>query len=235
LPWSQFAATVPDVTRERRSDRTRVRRGASKGRYDRASVDAVLDRGLVGHVAFVDGGEPYCVPMLYARAGDRIYIHGSAASRAVRTLAGGAAACLTVTTLHGLVLARSAFEHSANYESVMAFGRFQRVEDAAERLAAFEAFTEKLLPGRWSEVRGPSRQELKATAILAMSIEEASVKVRSGPPDDDDSPDAAIDTWAGVIPILTSFGQPEPSPGLRIGIPVAASVTRLVRTTGATA
>jgi uncharacterized protein len=235
LPWSQFAATVPDVTRERRPDRTRVRRGASKGRYDRASVDAVLDRGLVGHVAFVDGGEPYCVPMLYARAGDRIYIHGSAASRAVRTLAGGAAACLTVTTLHGLVLARSAFEHSANYESVMAFGRFQRVEDAAERLAAFEAFTEKLLPGRWSEVRGPSRQELKATAILAMTIEEASVKVRSGPPDDDDSPDAAIDTWAGVIPILTSFGQPEPSPGLRTGIPVGASVTRLVRTTGTTA
>jgi uncharacterized protein len=223
------------VTRERRSDRTRVRRGASKGRYDRASVDAVLDRGLVGHVAFVDGGEPYCVPMLYARAGDRIYIHGSAASRAVRTLAGGAAACLTVTTLHGLVLARSAFEHSANYESVMAFGRFQRVEDAAERLAAFEAFTEKLLPGRWSEVRGPSRQELKATAILAMTIEEASVKVRSGPPDDDDSPDAAIDTWAGVVPIEVSFGEPEPSPGLRSGIPVAVSVGRLLDAARATA
>jgi uncharacterized protein len=178
----------------------------------------------------VDGQQPYCIPMLYARVGDRVYIHGSTASRAMRALAGGAAACLTVTIVRGLVLARSAFEHSANYESVVALGVFQPVEDAAERLAAFEAFTEKLLPGRWNEVRGPSRKELKATTILALTIDEASAKVRSGPPDDDDSADAAIDTWAGVVPILTSFGEPEPSPGLRPGIPVADSVNRLLDT-----
>jgi hypothetical protein len=216
------------MAKRRAADRVRVRRGPRKGGYDRASIDAVLDRGLVGHVAFVDGHQPYCIPMLYTRVGDRVYIHGSTASRAMRTLAGGAAACVTVTIVRGLVLARSAFEHSANYESIVALGRFQPVEDAAERLAAFEAFTEKLLPGRWNEVRGPSRKELKATTILAMTIDEASAKVRSGPPDDDDSADAAIDTWAGVVPIVTSFGEPEPSPGLRPGIPVAASISRLL-------
>src|SRR5688572_14255967 len=143
--------------------------------------------------------------MLYARVGDRIYIHGSTASRAVRALGAGAPACVTVTVVDGLVLARSAFEHSANYDAVMAFGRFTPVEDDAERLLAFEAFTEKLLPGRWDEVRQPSPKELKATEILAMEIEEASVKTRGGPPDDDDSPDAELDTWAGVVPILRTF------------------------------
>jgi uncharacterized protein len=209
------------------SERVRVRRGPQKGRYDRAAIDAVLDRGLLCHVAFSLDTDAYCVPMLYARVGDNVYIHGSAASRAMRSLAGGTAACLTVTIVDGLVLARSAFEHSTNYESVMVFGRFTNVADLGERLVALEAFTEKLLPGRWSEVRGPSTQELKATAILALPIAEASAKRRSGPPDDDDSPDAAIDTWAGVIPVVTSFGTPVPSPGLRPGIPVSRSLRQL--------
>jgi uncharacterized protein len=210
------------------SSRLRVRRGPRKGRYDRESIDAVFDRGLVAHVAFVDGDEVVCIPMLYARVGDRVYIHGSTASRAVRTLAVGRPACVTVTIVHALVLARSAFEHSANYDSVMAFGTFARVEDEAERLHAFEAFTEKLLPGRWDEVRQPNAKELKATEILAMEIDEASAKVRSGPPDDDDSVDAERDTWAGIVPIVTSYGTPEPSPGLRSGIPVSSSVRRLL-------
>lgn len=205
-----------------------MRRGPKKGRYDRASIDAALDRGLVAHVAFVEDGEPVCIPMLYARVEDRIYIHGSTASRAVRALGAGAPACLTVTVVDGLVLARSAFEHSANYDAVMAFGRFGPVEDEAERLRAFEAFTEKLLPGRWDEVRQPNAKELKATEILAMEIDEASVKTRSGPPDDDDSPDAELDTWAGVVPILRTFGAPEASPGLRPGIPLSPSVRRLL-------
>ena len=166
--------------------------------------------------------------MLYARVGDRIYVHGSTASRAIRTLAAGAPACLTVTVVHGLVLARSAFEHSANYESAVVFGRFEAVEEAAERLVAFEAFTEKVLPGRWREVRPPNRKELKATTILALPIEEASAKVRSGPPDDDDSPDAELDAWAGVVPIFSSYGTPEPSPGLRPGTPLSDSVARLI-------
>jgi len=205
-----------------------VRRGPKKGRYDRKSVDAVLDRGLLAHVAFVDDGEPICIPMLYARVGDRIYIHGSTASRAIRVLGEAVPACVTVTIVDALVLARSAFEHSANYDSVMAFGSFTRVDDEDERLGAFEAFTEKLLPGRWVEVRQPDAKELKATEILAMEIGDASVKVRAGPPDDDDSVDAELDTWAGIVPIVRSYGTPLPSPGLRAGIPLSASVRRLL-------
>jgi uncharacterized protein len=210
------------------SNRVKVRRGAKKGRYDQATIEAVLDRGLVGHVSFASGAEVSCIPTLYARVDDKVYIHGSAASRTLRALAAGAPSCLTVTLLDGLVLARSVFEHSANYESVVAFGQFVPVTDSDERVVALEAFTEKLLPGRWSEVRGPSRQELKGTAILAMPLTEASAKCRSGPPDDDDSPDAAIDTWAGVIPLVTSFGSPVASPGLTPGTPLSASVRRLL-------
>ena len=162
----------------------------------------------MAHVAFADGDQPYCIPMLYTRSGPVVYIHGSTGSRAVRTLARGVPACLTVTRLDGIVLARSVFEHSANYESVVVLGRFRPVEDPAERLAAFEAFTEKLLPGRWAEARQPSRKELSATVILALPIEEASVKARSGGPDDDDSPDAELDVWAGAIPFITSYGAP---------------------------
>jgi nitroimidazol reductase NimA-like FMN-containing flavoprotein (pyridoxamine 5'-phosphate oxidase superfamily) len=216
-------------TRHEVSDRVRVRRGPTKGRYDRASIDGVLSRGLLAHVAFFDGRDPCCIPMLYAQLGDRIYIHGSTASRAIRALAGGAAACVTVTIVHGLVLARSAFEHSANYEAVMAFGTFEPVDAEPERLAAFEAFTEKLLPGRWAEVRPPNAQELKATQILAMEIDEASAKVRTGPPDDDESPDAELATWAGVVPIVSSYGKPVPSPGLRADIPLSPSVRQLLR------
>jgi nitroimidazol reductase NimA-like FMN-containing flavoprotein (pyridoxamine 5'-phosphate oxidase superfamily) len=209
------------------SERVRVRRQPKKARYDRASIEGVLDRGLFCHLAFVDDGHPYCIPTLHARVGDDVYIHGSSASRTLRTLAAGAEACLTVTVLRGLVLARSAFEHSANYDSVVLLGRFHRVEDDDARIAALAAFTNKLLPGRWDEVRQPNRQELKATMVLAMSIDEASVKTRSGPPDDDDSPDAALDTWAGVVPVHTVFGEPEPSPGLRPGIATTPSVRRL--------
>ena len=214
--------------RQRPPARVRVRRAPQKGRYDRATIDAVLDAGLVAHVAFVDGDLPCCIPMLYARVDDRVYVHGSTASRTMRTLGAGADACLTVTLVNGLVLARSAFEHSANYESVVLFGRLEDVPDAEDRLAAYAAFTEKLLPGRWDEVRQPSRKELKATTILALPIEEASAKVRIGPPDDDDTEDADLDTWAGVVPILTSFGEPEPSPGLRPGIALSDSVRRLL-------
>ena len=198
------------------SSRVRVRRIPEQGHYERATIEAALDRGLMAHVAFADGDQPYCIPMLYTRSGPVVYIHGSTGSRAVRTLARGVPACLTVTRLDGIVLARSVFEHSANYESVVVLGRFRPVEDPAERLAAFEAFTEKLLPGRWAEARRPSRKELSATVILALPIEEASVKARSGGPDDDDSPDAELDVWAGAIPFITSYGAPSrPRPARR--------------------
>jgi uncharacterized protein len=212
----------------RPTDRIRLRRNPKKGRFDRATIDAILDRALVGHIAFVADGGPVCIPTLVARVGDRIYIHGSSASRMLRALRSGAPACLTVTLVDGLVLARSAFEHSVNHESVVAFGRFAAVDEPDERLAALEAFTEKILPGRWSEVRQPSAKELKATAILAMEVEEASAKVRSGPPDDDESADAALDVWAGELPIVTAFAAPVPSPGLRPDIALDASVRRLL-------
>jgi uncharacterized protein len=208
--------------------RSRIRRSPRKARYELEFIHSVLDRALFAHVAFVEGGHPFCIPMLHARIRDRLYIHGSTASRLVRTLAAGADACVTVTTLRGLVLARSAFEHSANFDSAVLLGRFRLIEDPGERQSALAAFTNKLIPGRWDEVRHPNRKELKATQILAMPIDEASAKTRSGGPDDDDSPDAALDTWAGEIPIVTSFGEPVAAPGLRPGIPLADSVRRLV-------
>jgi nitroimidazol reductase NimA-like FMN-containing flavoprotein (pyridoxamine 5'-phosphate oxidase superfamily) len=165
--------------------------------------------------------------MLYARIAGKLYIHGSRASRAMRILARGEQACLTVTLLQGLVLARSAFEHSANYESVIAFGRFRPIVDHDERLAALAAFTNKLLPGRWDEVRAPNAKELKGTMILAMEIDHAAAKVRHGPPDDDDSEDAELDVWAGEIPIVTSLGDPVASPGLRPQISIGASIRNL--------
>jgi uncharacterized protein len=214
------------------TERTRVRRQPSRGSYDRASVSAVLDAGLVAHVSFVENGQPFCIPMLHARVGGAVYIHGSTASRTIRVLASGVAACLTSTLLDGLVLARSAFEHSANYRAVVLLGTFRRVETSQERLAAIASFTNKLIPGRWDEVRQPSPKELNATVILVMPIVEASVKIRKGLPTDDESADAEADIWAGILPIRTSFGAPEPSPGLRPDIALPGSVLRLLKRAG---
>jgi uncharacterized protein len=209
-------------------DRIHVRRQPQRGRYDRPSIYAVLDAGVVAHVAFVESGQPFCIPMMYARVDDSVYIHGSSASRAIRTLSGDTPACVTVTLIDGLVLARSAFEHSANYRSAVLLGSFRAIQEQDLKLKAFEAFTNKLVPGRWSEVRKPTLQELKSSKILALQVEEASMKARSGPPSDDDSADAGIPTWAGVVPLATRFGHPEPSPGLADGIRLAQSVRRLV-------
>jgi uncharacterized protein len=214
------------------SARSHVRRQPSRGQYDFETIMTVLDAGFLAHVAFVDKEQPFCIPMLYARIGEAVYIHGSTASRTIRLLSAGAPACLTVTILDGLVLARSAFEHSANYRSAVVLGFFRRVESDHERLEAFGAFTNKVLPGRWDEVRHPNQKELKASQILAMPITEASAKLRSGPPTDDDSPDAELDVWAGVLPIRLSCGSPEPSPGLGFGIPLSPSAYRLLQSLG---
>lgn len=208
--------------------RVRVRRVPKNARYDRESIHRVLDRGQIAHVSFVSDGQPYCIPTLYARVGDEVLIHGSSASRMLKLLATGAPACVTVTILDGWVLARSAFETSANYDSVMLLGSFRQISSDEEKLAALEAFMDGVLPGRWDEVREPSRQELKGTAVLALRIDEASVKTRSRPPDDDDSRDAERDTWAGVIPVRHEYGTPEPSPGLRAGVALSPSITRLL-------
>lgn len=207
------------------SPRVKLRREPSRGRHDRATIDAVLDRALVAHIAFVDDGQPYCVPTLCARIGDRVLIHGSAASRMLRGLSAGAPACLTATCVDGIVLARSVFNHSINYASAMVLGELVAVTDTDEKLAALEAFTEKLVPGRWAEVRPPSAKELKATAILALRIEEASAKLRTGPPS---SEDPEIDAWAGVVPILAGFGEPIPTPDQAPDRALAPSVARLL-------
>jgi nitroimidazol reductase NimA-like FMN-containing flavoprotein (pyridoxamine 5'-phosphate oxidase superfamily) len=209
------------------SPRTKLRRLPKRGHHDRATIDAILDEGLLAHLGFEMDGQPYVIPTLHARLGDEVLVHGSAASRALRHLASGAPVCLTVTLMDGLVLARSAFHHSINYRSVVLLGRARLLDRAEDKTRALEAFTERLVPGRWESVRRPTAQELKATKVLGIPIDEASAKVRSGPPGDDEA-DYERDTWAGVVPMGVGFGAPEPDPLLRDGIGVPEHVSRLV-------
>jgi nitroimidazol reductase NimA-like FMN-containing flavoprotein (pyridoxamine 5'-phosphate oxidase superfamily) len=191
------------------SDRIKVRRRAGRGRYDREAIDAILDEGLVGHVAFVVGDQPYGIPMLYARDGDELILHGSPLSRLVGEIADGIKVCLTVTLIDGLVLARSAFHHSVNYRSVVAFGSGRPIRDRDRKLEALRALVERIVPGRSDDVRGPSEGELDATEVLALSLEEASAKIRTGPPLDSPS-DYALQTWAGELPLRLVAGDPVP-------------------------
>jgi nitroimidazol reductase NimA-like FMN-containing flavoprotein (pyridoxamine 5'-phosphate oxidase superfamily) len=192
-----------------KTTRTKLRRLPKRGAHDRPTIDAILDEALISHVGFVHDGRPAVIPTLHARVGDEVLIHGSAASRMLRALATGIDLCLTATLIDGLVLARSAFHHSVNYRSVVLYGTAQLVSEPEEREAALHAFTERLLPGRWDEIRWPTRKELKATTVLRLPIEEGSAKVRSGPPIDDE-PDYALDVWAGVVPLTLTRGEPVP-------------------------
>jgi nitroimidazol reductase NimA-like FMN-containing flavoprotein (pyridoxamine 5'-phosphate oxidase superfamily) len=194
-----------------------VRRRPQRGAYDRPTIDAILDEGLIAHLGFVHTDQPFVIPTLFARVHDHVYVHGSSASRTLLTLGGGVPVCLTVTLLDGLVLARSAFHHSANYRSVVLLGTASPVDDPEEKLAALQAITEHVVPGRWADVRPPTRKELKATSVLSLPIDEASAKVRVGPPIDDE-PDYALDTWAGVIPLRLEALPAEPDPRLRPGV-----------------
>jgi hypothetical protein len=187
--------------------RTQVRRLPKRGVYDKAEVYSILDAGYVCHVGFVADGQPCVMPTGYARAGDRLYIHGSPASRMLRALEGGADVCVTVTLLDGFVLARSAFHHSMNYRSVVVFGRARLVTDPGEKVEALRAFTDHVVPGRWAEVRQPNEGELKATKVLALPLDEASAKVRVGPPIDDEE-DYSLPVWAGVVPVRMEVGEP---------------------------
>lgn len=203
------------------TERTRVRRLPKRGHYDRETVHAILDAGLVCHLGFEADGQPFVVPTAYWRAGERVYFHGSAASRTLRALGGELPVCLTVTLVDGLVLARSGFHHSINYRSVMVLGRAVPVEDAAEKTAALETFMERLAPGRWQEVREPNAKELKATRVMYLPLEEVSAKVRTGPPVDDEE-DYALPVWAGVVPLREVAEAPVPCPRLKPGTPVPA-------------
>jgi nitroimidazol reductase NimA-like FMN-containing flavoprotein (pyridoxamine 5'-phosphate oxidase superfamily) len=205
--------------------RTRLRRKADRGRADRADLYAVLDAGLICHLGVVIDGAPVVLPTGYGRSGDTLYLHGSSANRSLLA-ADGQPACVTVTLLDGLVCARAVFHHSMNYRSAVIFGTPRTVTDPDERLAGLRTVTEHLVPGQWAYARQPTRKELAATVVLALSLAEASVKVRSGPPSDDPE-DYDSDTWAGVLPAALAFGPAEPDPVLAAGVQIPEHIRGL--------
>ena len=189
------------------TDRTTVKRLPKRGSYERETINAILDEGFICHVGFVVDGQPYVIPTGFARVGEHVYIHGSAASRMLRNLSQGIGVCVTVTLIDGLVLARSAFHHSMNYRSVVILGKAKLIEDVDEKNVALEALTEHIVPGRWADVRWPTDQELKATTVLKLAIDEASAKIRTGDPKDDEE-DYAMNVWAGVLPLNLETAAP---------------------------
>ena len=201
------------------TERTKLKRLPKRGHFDRETVYGILDEGFICHVGFAAEGKPVVIPTGYARVDDKLYIHGSQASRMLRTLAGSVDACVTVTLIDGLVLARSAFHHSMNYRSVVIFGRATLVEDFEEKNAALLALSEHIVRGRWAEVREPSEQELRQTTVLVLPLVEASAKIRTGPPIDDEE-DYAMSVWAGVLPLRLATGEPINDPRLPEGIEV---------------
>lgn len=208
------------------SERSRVRRLAERGNYDRDTIDRILDEALICHVSFATDEGPVVIPTIHARVDDRLYLHGSPGSRMLRATV-GEQVCVAATIVDGIVAARSLFHHSLNYRSVVVFGTARLVDDPDERQRAFEAITEHILPGRWDEARHPSAREDRATRILAIDIDEASAKMRTGPPGDDDE-DLGSGIWAGVIPIQSVAGDPIPSPDLEPDVDVPPSVLGFV-------
>ncbi|MFI6333670.1 pyridoxamine 5'-phosphate oxidase family protein [Streptomyces sp. NPDC050535] len=205
------------------TDLTRHRRLREQGSLDRADLDAILDAGFVCHLGVVVEGRPMVVPTVYGRDERQLYVHGSVASR---SLAAGSPVCVTVTHIDGLVLARSVFEHGVNYRSAMIHGVPRKVTDPEEKLEGLRRLTEHATPGQWEYARSPNRRELAATTLLALSLEEASVKIRAGAPDDGDGPDAELGLWAGVLPLTSAWGPPAPDPLLAPGIAAPAHIAR---------
>ncbi len=210
------------------TERTRVVRESHRGAYDRETIYNILDEAFVCHVGFAVDGRPYVIPMLFARVGDAIYFHGSAASRMLRNLSGGIPVCVTVTLTDGFVLARSVFNHSMNYRSVVALGKAAIVDVPKEQVEALHAFTDKILPGRWNDARQPNEKELKATSILRLPLTEVSAKIRVGPPEDD-AADYALPVWAGVIPLSLTPGAPIRDEKCDASIPTPAYASRYKR------
>ncbi len=201
----------------RPTERTRIKRLHQRAHYDRESAYAILDSGVLCHVGYVIDGQPYVTPTAYWREGDRVYWHGSSASRMLRRVKEGVPVCFTVAMLDGLVLARSGFHHSVNYRSLMAFGQAQAVDEDAEKIRSLDVFINRLTPGRAAEIRPANSQELKATTLLRMKLDEVAVKIRNGPPVDDEE-DYALDVWAGVVPIRTVIDPPADDPRLKPGV-----------------
>ena len=219
---SSAAATGPSFPV---SQRSKVKRLHERGRYDAATIYPILDAALLAHIAYVIDGQPYCTPTAFWREDDRLYWHGSSASRMLRNQATGVPVCVTVAHVDGLVMARSGFHHSINYRSVMAFGQASMVEAPEAKLAAMNAFVDRFYPGRTRLMRAPSAQEIKATTILVMTIEEAAAKVRRGAPVDDEA-DYAQPIWAGVLPLSTVVGPAIPCPRVADGVAPAGDIAR---------
>jgi nitroimidazol reductase NimA-like FMN-containing flavoprotein (pyridoxamine 5'-phosphate oxidase superfamily) len=205
------------------TDLTRHRRLREQGSQDRGELNAILDAGFVCHLGVVVEGRPLVVPTVYGRDERELYVHGSVASR---SLAGGTPVCVTVTHVDGLVLARSVFEHGVNYRSAMIHGEARKVTDPEEKLAGLARLTEHATPGQWSYARQPNRRELAATTLLALSLEQASVKIRTGPPDDGDGPDAELGLWAGTLPLTSVWGAPVADPALPADLAIPEHVAR---------
>lgn len=204
-----------------RTQRTTLKRLPQRGSFERQQINAILDEGFICHVGFAVDGQPFVIPTGYARSGDTLIIHGSQASRMLRQLGEGIDVCVTVTLIDGLVLARSAFHHSMNYRSVVIFGRANLIQDSAEKMTALEALSEHMIPGRWDEVRGPNDRELQLTTVLAIPLTEASAKVRTGPPVDDEN-DYDLPVWAGIIPLQMVANGPIADPRLAPATPTPA-------------
>jgi uncharacterized protein len=200
------------------TDRTRLRRKADRGSHDRAVVDAVLDEALICHVGFAIDDQPTVIPMIHARLGDRLYLHGANGNHLLRSLASGVEVCVTATLLDGLVLARSAFHHSMNYRSVVIFGVAERVDDADEKRRAVEAVVEHVVPGRMGDTRPPTAEELRATLVVRVPVAEASAKIRTGPPIEEPG-DLDLDYWAGELPLRLTPAVPVPDEGVRPEVP----------------
>jgi nitroimidazol reductase NimA-like FMN-containing flavoprotein (pyridoxamine 5'-phosphate oxidase superfamily) len=216
------------------TDRTRVRRLPDRGRYDRATIDRILDEALICHLGFVDHGQPFVIPTIHARAGDHVYVHGSTGSRALRTVADGAPMCLTATIVDSLIFARSPFNHSMNYRSVIVLGTAREVVDPDEKMAAMRAVVDHVAPGRWNEIREPTAKEFAATAIISLPLDEASAKVRTGPPHDDEE-DLELAIWAGEVPLRLVTLPARPDPLLREGFEPTPAVAGWDRPSGADA
>src|SRR5881394_3135946 len=206
------------------TERTRVIREPQRAVYDRAAINAILDEALICHVGFTADSQTYVIPTMFARVNDSIYFHGSAASRMLRNLSNGLSVCITVTLADGLVLARSVFNHSMNYRSVVALGNATILEEPSEKLEALHAFTERILPGRWKDARQPNEKELKATSILRLPLTEVSAKIRTGPVEDD-AEDYALKVWAGIVPLRLVADAPIRDERCDPSLPIPAYAT----------
>jgi uncharacterized protein len=216
------------MTQSTETEKNRIKRLPKRGHYDRETIYQILDEALICHVGFVENGQPYVIPINFARVEDSLILHGAKASRLLKHIEAGHPVCVEATIVDGLVLARSVFNHSVNYRSVVLFGKGRPVEDEQEKLSALKAVTEHLLPGRWQEARLPNRKELNATRVVSMKIDEASAKVRMGPPVDDEE-DYSLPVWAGVLPLQEQALSPIRDELLPEDIPLPESITKYSR------